>query len=217
MQNIKTNKAVRPATESGDWALLVDGTALFFGQRAVSPDKSLDYAQLEKLLTKRIGYGTPPKTAIFFTAADDSNEKQKKFHEMLVAKLGWQLKHVPVHEATVVNPLLSEGGPKYIRFDSMISYSMGRLAAGQRPVSRIAVVSDSWPLFGPATDCALRGVGVTMVFFGETIDIRWNKVFRKTLAEGEPLDFLDLEAFHDELFSRPRPTMTRDARLLDID
>src|ERR1041384_7209116 len=32
------------------WALLVDGSALFFGQKKVSPDRNMNYAELDTVL-----------------------------------------------------------------------------------------------------------------------------------------------------------------------
>jgi hypothetical protein len=195
--------------------MLVDGSALFFGQRAVSPEKNLDYTELDGLLRLHAGSGSPARNALFFTAADESNEKQIKFHDM-ISNMGWTVHQVPPHEATVGNPLLSDQQARIIRFDAMITYAMGRLTAGFQSVSHLVVISDSWPICAPARDCALRGKQVTIAFFGSVIDTRWHKAFREAESHNEQLKFLDLDAVHAKLFSRSRSVPRRQSRLLDL-
>lgn len=192
-------------------ALLVDGSALFFGQRAVSPDKSLDYSVLQEMLIQRDSHGWPARPAYFFTAADEANEKQAKFHLMISGQLGWTVRQVVPPEANTVNALLSDSTARIIRFDALIAYAMGRLA-GREDVSRIFVISDSWPLASCIKDCIGRGTPVTVCFFGDCIDQRWHKVFRE--AEGSGLDFLDLER-DARLFNRPRISRRKEDDVLN--
>ncbi len=199
---------------SSPWALLIDGSALFFGQRSVSPDRNMNYVALKEQLEKENRSGVAPKTAFFFTAADEGNPNQVKFNDMIRNSIGWHVHQVAPHEASIVNPLLDEQAPRIIRFDSMIAYALGRLTAGKAvpadldasPVARVFIVSDSWALAGPVRDCVSRGTGVTMVFFGSLIDNRWHKVFRDAEKSGGRLDFFDLDAVVQRLFDRVRPS-----------
>lgn len=187
--------------------LLTDGSAIFFGQRAVSPDKNLDYFALDEVLKKRFG-ASPLKPAYFFTAADESNEKQAKFHGV-ISDLGWTVRPVPPHEATVGNPLLADQNARIIRFDAMIAYALGRLASqpDESKPARIIIISDSWPLAAPVRDCTARsGIPVTMCFFGSVIDTRWHKVFRESETRNGLIEFLDLDMFAQRLFNRDRPS-----------
>src|SRR5262249_30523941 len=159
------------------WALLVDGSALFFGQRTVSPDRNLDYYNLNEFLRNHainrcLKHPADPKPAYFFTAADEANEKQQKFHHM-ISELGWNVRTFPPHAAFIGNPLLGGSDVRLTRFDAMIAYCLGRLRE-PCPVQHIFIISDSWPLAGPVLDCVKRNTPVTMVFFGQVIDPRWH-------------------------------------------
>ena len=203
---------------SSPWSLLVDGTALFFGQRAVSPEKNMNYLALRDQLQRESGVSLPPRTAFFFTAADEGNPNQVKFNEMIRNTIGWHVHQVPPHEATIANPLLNEPGSRFIRFDAMIAYVLGRLTGGraQPPqadddgktagVSHVLVVSDSWALSGPVRDCVARGTVVTVVYFGSLIDNRWHKAFRDAEKAGSKLEFFDLDTIAQRLFDRARPS-----------
>jgi hypothetical protein len=194
------------------WSLLVDGSALFFAQRAVCPEKNLNYIELNALLRGQVGSSLAPKPAYFFTAADEANEKQQKFHH-LISDLGWTVRQFPPHEATVLNPLLGGQDVRVIRFDAMLAYCLGSLRH-QAEHPHIFVISDSWPLAGPVRDCVLRGTPVTVVFFGQVIDTRWHRTFREAEAQRQPLSFLDLDMFPVKLFDRPRPSRRRDDDVL---
>jgi hypothetical protein len=188
---------------SSEWALLADGSALFFGQRRVSPEKIMDYRELARILTEESGTVYPPSPAFFFTAADESNQKQVKFNEM-IAELGWTVRPTHPGEANIINPLLFEGDAtktSVVRFDALISYALGRLLSPPRSGPNVMIASDSWALHLPILDAVLEGAQVTLAYFGSIIDPRWHRLFR-TQTEG--LSFLDLEAFSQQLFARPR-------------
>ena len=76
-------------------ALLIDGSALFFGQREASPDKNLDYNALVDAMRRHGNSRWPAKPAYFFTAADEANEKQAKFHQMIQKEFGWVVRQMP--------------------------------------------------------------------------------------------------------------------------
>jgi hypothetical protein len=197
-----------------DWTILADGSALFFGQRAVSPEKTLDYTELCSLLQAQCGSKTPARTALYFTAADDSNEKQAKFHDVL-GNMGWTVYQVPPQEASMANTLLSDQHVRIIRFDAMIAYALGRLTAKTETPQNVVIISDSWPLWGPVHDCASRGHNITIAYFGNVIDTRWHKAFRDAETAKESLTFLDLDLAHAKLFSRSR-TVRRENRILKL-
>ena len=201
------------------WSLLIDGSALFFGQRAVCPEKNLDYLRLGEILSAEAGSSVPPKPAFFFTAFQESNDKQLKFNDMIRNELSWKVQALPHYETTVANPLLVDHNCKLIRFDSMIAYCMGRIAEQSEKQSlgrRAFVVSDSWALAGPVRDCLLRGTPITIVFFGQVIDTRWHRFFKE--MENQQLKFVDLDSFADRLFSRARLIRKRDDQMLpDLD
>ena len=193
-------------------ALLVDGSALFFGQRAASPDKNLDYNILLQMMQDHSEGIWPAKPAIFFTAADEANEKQKKFNDMIGHHLNWTVRQTPPHEAVVINPLLTDSPSRNIRFDALIAYSLARIA-GRPEIGRVFIISDSWPLAACVKDCVGRGTPVTMCFFGDLIDTRWHKEFRD--FDPDELDFLDLQR-EPKLFNRPRLTLRREDDVLDL-
>jgi hypothetical protein len=193
------------------WSLLADGSALFFGQRTVSPEKNLDYFRLADLIQMEVGSSVAPKPGFFFTASQDSNEKQLKFNDMLQNELGWNVQACPPHEAMIANPLLTDQSCRVIRFDAMIAYCLGRLA-GQPETKRIALITDSWPLARPVRDCVLRGTPVTVVFFGSVIDTRWHRMFRE--MDGKGLRFFDLDPLAERLFNRPRQPRRKEEEIL---
>jgi hypothetical protein len=187
------------------WAFLADGTAFFFGQRTVSPEKNLDYFRLREVIQGEADSPLPAKPALFFTAFQESNEKQVKFNDMLQCELGWNVQACPPHEAMVANPLLIDHSSRLIRFDAWIAYCLARLAGD---TERIVLISDSWPLAGPVRDCVRRGTSVTVVFFGSVIDTRWHRVFRE--MDGKGLKFCDLDPIAEWLFNRVRQSRRKE-------
>lgn len=192
-------------------SLLIDGSALFFGQRAASPDRNLDYTVLLEIMQQHRHCRWPAKPAYFFTAADESNEKQAKFHQMIQSQLNWTVRQMPPHEASTGNSLLSDTPSRIIRFDALIAYALARLA-GHAEVARVFIISDSWPLAACVKDCVARGTPVTICFFGDFIDTRWHKLFRE--FDPAKLDFLDLER-EPKLFNRLRPTFRKEDDILN--
>jgi hypothetical protein len=205
------NPKLSPAQPGPTPSLLVDGSALFFGQRAASPDMNLNYGGLLDLIQRHAGVQGQFKPAYFFTAGDESNEKQAKFHQMISENLRWTVRQTPPHEASVNNSLLGDAPARIIRFDALIAYSLGRLA-GRDDISRVFVISDSWPLAACVKDCVGRGTPVTICFFGNFIDTRWHKVFRDSASD--KLDFLDLDR-EPKLFNRPRANLRREEDVLN--
>ena len=211
---------LNPRSAKSSWALLVDGSALFFGQRAVSPDKNMNYMALKEHLERQSRTDTSPMPALFFTAGDEGNEKQVKFHELIKTGLGWHVHQIPPHEATIANALLDDPNNRTIRFDAMIAYALGRLSAsrsvktvsqadsnsGNPAIDQVFVISDSWPLAGPIRDCVSRGTAVTVAFFGSFIDTRWHKTFREAEKSDQKLTFIDLDTIAQRLFDRSRPS-----------
>jgi hypothetical protein len=204
-------------SHTNNWFLLVDGTALFFGQRKISPDKNMNYLVLRDAIQRESGAATGPRGAFFFTASDEGNPNQVKFHDMIRSAVGWHVHPIPPHDATTANPLLDQPASMSIRFDAMIAYALGRLTASgasSTPIQsgsqqaggrlRVLVLSDSWPLAGPIKDCVARGAAVTVVFFGSLIDNRWHKVFRDAERSESGLDFFDLDVIAPRLFDRTR-------------
>lgn len=196
-----------------DWSLLVDGTALFFGQRAASPEKTMDYRAFATLLREHVDLTTQPRPAYFFTATDEANEKQLKFNE-LVRSLNWTVVQTTPQMATVANPLLADGEnrqSRLTRFDASIAYALGRLSSAN--VRRAVLVTDSYALANPVRDCVQRGMHVTVAFFGSLVDSRWFQTFREsdvTAPRSRKLDFLDLDTSSHLLFDRQRPARRRD-------
>jgi hypothetical protein len=195
---------------STDWSLLVDGTALFFGQRAVSPDKTMDYRALVTLLRDHTGQSSQPRPAYFFTATDETNDKQLKFNEM-VRTLGWTVAQTTPQMAMVANPLLADADNRLIRFDASMAYALGRLSSAG--VKHVVVVSDSYALANPVRDCVQRGMRVTVGFFGSVLDSRWHRIFRDSelpTARSRKPEFLDFDTSSHLLFDRQRPVRRRD-------
>src|SRR5205823_533956 len=102
---------------------------------------------------------------------------------------------------------------------AMIGYALGRLAVRDN-LSRVFILSDSWPLQACIKDFVNRDfpqgvtpVGVTMCFFSDVIDQRWHRVFRET--DPEKLDFLDLGR-EEGLFNRLRPMTRKEEDVLDL-
>ena len=191
-----------------DCVCLIDGTALFFGQRAVSPEKTMNYHALREIFADIANRLIEPRRTYFFTATDESNEKQVKFHE-LIRGMGWKVIQTPAQFATVSNPLLGDADSKMIRFDAIIAYTLARLTVAG--VSQLILVSDSYPLATPVKDCVRRGANVTVAFFGSLIDSRWHHLFREEPKRPKGIEFLDLDSRIPLLFDRQqRPARRRE-------
>lgn len=198
---------------SDSYGLLADGSALFFASRQQFPDRNLNYRALERIIAEHVGADTPASPAMLFSSIEPANEKQLKFVEFIEQNLKWSVQRIAPHDATVCNPLLTDGVFRHIRFDAWIAYAIGRLAG--KTDRRIVVVSDSWPLNGPIQECASRGTAVTVCFFGGVIDTRWHRVFREQAAAGR-IDFLDLDDHSESLFDRAKPTRGKEDYRLSV-
>ena len=156
--------------------------------------------ELERVAGVSSSEGFSP--AIFFTSTDPGNEGQVKFNEFIEGRIGWRVVELPPSQSDVCNPAMSDERFRLIRFDALISYTLGGLLASNKHIKHVMVVSDSWPLHAPVNDCIDRGVPVTMAFFGQVVDPRWHNLFR---SEREHLNFLDLDDCQDTLFQRSGP------------
>lgn len=194
-------------------ALLVDGSALFFAARALFPDRNLNYHELSKIIQTHVG-DLRIEPALFFSSVDIGNEKQVKFVEFVEQNLGWTVQRVAPHEASMCNPLLTDAVFRSIRFDAWLAYALGRLTT-KPGLSKIVVVSDSWPLAGPVRECAARDKSIAVCFFGAVIDTRWHKVFRES-TEAFSIDFLDLDNYTEVLFNRARTARGKEGNRLTL-
>ena len=202
--------AVNPALS----VLLVDGSALYFGQRAFSPDRNMDYEEFLRILQLTKAYpSTKFNHALYFTASDQTNEKQAKFHEH-ISQIGFKVFDVPPHEAFVNNPLLGEQNARLIRFDSIISYMLARFAGSTTQGLEACIVTDSYPVSLAVRDAARRSTMIKIAFFGSSIDTRWHRIFRESGPDGR-IRFIDLEQSSQWLFNRPRPNQRKDDYMLD--
>ncbi len=204
-------RSTTASTES--YALLADGSALFFASRQQFPDRNLNYRALDRIILEHAGTDSPASPAILFSSIEPANEKQLKFVEFIEQNLHWSVQRIAPHDATVCNPLLTDGVFRHIRFDAWIAYAIGRLAG--KTEKRVFVVSDSWPLAGPIQECASRGTAVTVCFFGGVIDTRWHRVFREQAAAGR-IDFLDLDDHSESLFDRAKPSRGKEDYRLNL-
>jgi hypothetical protein len=188
-------------------ALLTDGSALFYTSRLVGDNRPLNYRRLDERIKQDVGLESIDFSR-FFTAFDPANEGQGKFLGFIEHDMGWEVEAVPVSEAVVTPPTFTtyqSNEPRaYIRFDAPIAFALGRLAG---VYSKVVVIADSYALARPILQTIARGTLVTLVFFRQCVDPRWNKLLReistasKRIARGtDRVDFLDLDKSVDELF-----------------
>lgn len=201
-------------TPTDSYALLADGSALFYSARQQFPDRNLNYRALDRIIRDHVHQNAPGTPSILFSSIEPANEKQLKFVEFIEQNLQWSVQRIPPHDATVCNPLLTDGVFRHIRFDAWIAYALGRLA-GRTEKSRVVMISDSWPLAGPVQECASRGTPVTVCFFGGVIDTRWHRVFRERGATGH-VEFVDLDDHTEELFDRAKPARGKEDYRLNL-
>lgn len=154
-------------------AVFIDGSALFFAIRDLSPESNLDYRGLVDILCREFGIssGVPvdgPKAKlltvpepsgrsqaspwIFWTAASGHNEGQLKFLAFVEEKLRITVRRFSPGDSLTVDPqaLLAASSAPHLkdratRFDSSIAYMIGRLA----DTHQVIVVSDSFALAEP--------------------------------------------------------------------
>jgi len=188
-------------------ALLSDGSALYYTSRLVGDNRPLNYRRLDERIKQDIGLESID-FARFYTAFDPANEGQGKFLSFIEHEMRWELEAVPVGEAIVTPATFTtyqSNEPRaYIRFDASISFGLGRLAS---VYSKVVVISDSYALARPILQTIARGTSVTLVFFRQCLDPRWNKLLREIASANkrmprvsDKVDFLDLDKSVDELF-----------------
>lgn len=199
---------VKRSPASDATALLIDGTATFYAIKEVGVDAQLNYfsflevlkEHIEEKSSEHLSSNWRPSKIYFFTSADPSNEGQRKFHDFLRSKVGFNIMEFSPKDASVINPaqLRSEKPFAYTRFDAIIAYTMGALVAAGKS-TRLIICSDSWPLHRAMDDAVRqRGAQVTFTFFGQVMDARYHGLFRKDC----PIDFLDLDEYTDRLFQK---------------
>jgi hypothetical protein len=209
-------KKMSPQSAVSDqpWLVLVDGTALYLAQRAVDPTRNMDYPKLVEILSEKAQLPWPPKAAYFFTALDETNDRQIKFNDMIKG-LGFTVRTKPPSKANIVNKQLTEA-PQIIRFDGVMSFVLGRTTStlSQPEKMKLFIVSDSWGLSDAVLDCVGRNIQVTLCFFMSYLDTRWLEQLRNAKENGWPLKFVDLEEY--KLFDRPRPDLRKEKFMIDL-
>lgn len=191
-------------------AVLFDGSALYFASRKLRPDSELNYRSLDTILQGDCAPNWPPRFALFFSSVDDSNKPQMKFLHFLRETVKWTVVPVSPQDSCVINRRMAPSGLafRHVRFDALIAYSLGRLV-GDKSISRIYVVSDSWALSGPVQDGLAKGADIKMVFFGSLADERWSSLFGTS-----HVPFLDLDSRVNEIFGTVQREEPREQPLL---
>jgi len=199
-----TQSSVSNAQSETGATLLVDGTAIFLRARQDGMDRFLDYNALLDCLCDEADVDDFD-TSIFFTTYDASNDGQSKFLNFIADELGWRIEKRQVWEADPF-PRSPNHRPaddiKRIRFDSMISFAVGRL---MKPGRKIFVVSDSFSLSPALYSAAVGGADVTLAFFRHHLDPRWIRSYPQLKNSPNILDnfkFMDLDQESAEIFSQ---------------
>lgn len=190
-------------------AVLIDGSAVFFGVRSLFPEQTLDYRALIAVLCDRVpGLHSPrapdcPDWWVMWTSASTDNAGQQKFLEFAERDLGFTVRRVSPIDSYVVEPTLLGSGVdqrtanRLIRFDSSIAFALGRIAE----THRVVVVSDSFSLAEPLLRLATlpsspRLEPPILAFFGRALDTRWPRAIRGSKV----INFLDLDEYERDLF-----------------
>jgi hypothetical protein len=187
-------------------AFLIDGSALFYTSRTVGDSRPLNYRRFGDHIRSESGVEQIELTR-FYTAFDPANDAQGKFLGFIEHEMGWELEAIPVNEAIVTPPTFityqhNEPRP-FIRFDSAIAFALGRVAG---TFGKVVVVTDSYGLARPIMQTMARGTAVTLAFFRQCLDPRWNKLLRevtpanKRTRSQDRVDFVDLDTAVDDLF-----------------
>ncbi len=185
-----------PPTVTKSTSLLVDGSALFLSSRAIETEHPLDYRRLAQKLMEKLKVESF-RPAIFFTSFDSGNEGQLKFLNFIRDMMAWQVEAVPFSEAALMPQSERDASRPYVRFDSRIAFSLGRLAGR----SNVVVVSDAYSLASPILETARRGSNIALAFFSRALDPRWLKHLRDARSG---IQFIDLDLWLDELFGGNR-------------
>lgn len=173
--------------------LLVDGTRLFFAARAVSPQKTLNYEDLDEVLLDFFKANYHWDEAILYSTFDPKNEKQVRFLDFIENKIQWKVQRAHVAD---VDPMgLEDSGDvkSRLRFDAHISQKLGRLGQSVRgeEIVNVCIVSDSYPLLPISR--GVEELDIKFAFFSRVADKRWKRQMRE-------IDYLDLEDHYERLF-----------------
>lgn len=210
---VPTHSRVNRLHDRSPVAVFVDGSALFLAARQSGDGRPLDYRQCTEVLCEQVEgllaagreEGGMHSTWVMWTSASADNAGQNRFLEFAEKELLWAVRRVNPSDSFMVDPSSVVGligdpraTSRLIRFDSQISFAMGRLAESHR----IVVVSDSYPLAASLERArqlrrTSQGNNV-LAFFGRALDPRWQRLLRS--REGVGIDFIDFDEYESRLF-----------------
>jgi len=188
--------------EDLQFGLIIDGSAFYYALSSAFRGERFDYPGLLTLLRDEVAdmHGLPSESVeftpqLYFTSTDPNNEGQMKFNGFLES-LGLTVVTDTPWDADEVNRLLTDGPLRQIRFSSCLSYTLGVLV-GAKQMDHVIIVTDTFAMRRPVMDALERGVRVTIAFFGQYIDARWQQL----LGNFDDLHFLDLSSYYSRLFA----------------
>jgi len=174
-------------------AVIGDLTSLYFASR--THGNTIDYAKVDQHL-KDCAEVDDWDFTMWFTLFDPKNREQRTFINFLRKELDWNV------DTNLVYDLVDEDGPEKYRFDSQISFTVGRIS---QEFDKIVVVSGSYNIAEPLLELSERGKKVSVAFYNDLMDPRW---FRR-LFYNERVDFIDLHEMNGEEYDPPRTEMKR--------
>lgn len=195
---------------SSQWAVLIDGSALYLAARTLFEGRQLNYRALVDLLCREIHGLQPPRAItaphpwVMWTSAAAQNQGQNRFLDFAESDLHWEVRRVSPADSFMVEPttvlgLSTEGraASRLVRFDASIAFAIGRLA----PTHQVVLLTDSFSVADPLMRAAqIHGdqTRPVLVFFGRALDARWQRVLRteKDLAPR----LIDLDDYETDLF-----------------
>jgi hypothetical protein len=193
--------------------VLIDGSALFLAIRAFGEGRSLDYRAFIDTLCSTIPGLVPPNGNhrddsshwVMWTSWSPENGGQNKFLEFAEMELLWTVRRISPSDSFLIDPS-SMLGPtpdakvvsRLTRFDSPISFAMGRVAEDRR----LILVSDSYSLAEPmarAHQIRMKRFKASnaVAFFGRALDPRWPRALRE---QSSHIDLVDLDDHEAALF-----------------
>jgi hypothetical protein len=159
------------------YALIVDGSALFFAIRDLFTDAQLDYEKLVAHVEKAVGEKMELK--VFYTAHSPSNSGQARFLSYL-EETGWTVRKQHVANVGLVDQrtmALISSGPirdRLTRFDAQLAYMVGDLASQDYG---IVAITDSFSLAEPLFRTQrVSGLTSYIAFFDTLLDPRWASI-----------------------------------------